>query len=498
MWWESRPSKAENAQLVGLAGSQSVLLPNGQTPTKRICVIGAGPAGLAMLKAISQTLYFKTGSWNIIAYESRSKVGGVWFPAQPMDDPPLTPLYDSLTTNLPHPVMGYTEYLFPPSTPLFPAAATVQTYLESYASHFNLLPLIRFNTSVINATWSKSHWRVTISTDETLEFDHLVVANGHYRLPRMPDIPGLEHWITARKAFHSAWYRKPHDFGLKVLVVGAGPSGRDIATEMRTHARTVIHSVTGGVSQGDEHFKTRGTPLHFHDDGRVLFEGDVVEEGVDQCILATGFQMDFPFFNDDVIKTGEVPPHPPLPPDLYNSRYHIFPLAKYLFPLQRHYPASSVAFMTLLFRVAPFPVAEAQARAIIRAFADPSSLDLEQEGEAVLSRSQKLASEGASAPLQMSKSWLRLDEAEQWAYRDELFAYAAESGDCPSFKVRDWEKEMYAAKDLLREAWVDLEKKGGSREWVDGVGENGVQEWVDMMYRLVRHARGEERAKCER
>ncbi|KIJ10475.1 hypothetical protein PAXINDRAFT_172105 [Paxillus involutus ATCC 200175] len=499
MWRESHQSKADNAQLVGLAVSQQVPLLNGQTPTKRICVIGAGAAGLAVLKAISQTSYFKTGSWHIIAYEARSKVGGVWFPAQPVDDPPLTPLYDSLTTNLPHPVMGYTEYLFPPSTPLFPAAATVQTYLESYASHFNLLPLIRFDTSAINATWSTSHWKITISTDETLEFDHLVVANGHYRLPRVPDIPGLEHWMTTRKAFHSAWYRKPLqvDFGLKVLVVGAGPSGRDIATEMRTHARTVIHSVTGGVSQGDEHFKIRGKPLHFYDDGRVLFEGDVIEEDVDHCILATGFQLDFPFFDDDVIKTGEVPPHPPLAPDLYNSRYHVFPLAKYLFPLQRHYPASSVAFMALLFRVAPFPVAEAQARAIIQAFADPSSLDIEREGEVVLSRSQKLASEGASTPLQLSKAWFRFNEAEQWDYRDELFAYAAESGDCPSIKVRDWEKEMYAAKDLLRETWVDLERKGESRKWVDGVGENGVQEWVDVMYRLVRHARGEERAKCE-
>lgn len=49
-----------------------------QAPSKRICVIGTGAAGLAVLKYLSQTSYFKTGSWSVIAYESRSKVGGIW------------------------------------------------------------------------------------------------------------------------------------------------------------------------------------------------------------------------------------------------------------------------------------------------------------------------------------------------------------------------------------------------------------------------------------
>lgn len=411
------------------------------------------------------------------------------YPAPPTDDPPLTPLYDSLTTNLPHPVMGYTEYLFPPSTPLFPVAATVQAYLESYASHFNLIPLIRFNVTVTHATWIHDHWRVTTSTGEALEFDNLVVANGHYRLPNVPDIPGLDHWITTNKASHSAWYRRPNGFGRKVLVVGGGPSGRDIVADMRNHARTVIHSVSGSVPQDDQIFKLRGEPLHFYDDGRVLFEQGIVEENIDHCILATGFQMDFPFFDDDTIRIGDIPLHPTPLSDLYNSRCHVFPLAKYLFPLQSRYPVSSVAFMTLLFRVSPLPIAEAQARAIVRAFADPISLDLKQEADNALSRSRALVAAGASPPLRLAKAWFRFSEAEQWDYRDELFAYAAESGDCPVTKVTSWEKEMYANRDVLRAAWVDLEKINESQKWVEGIGEGGVQEWVEMMYRLLQHAR---------
>jgi len=144
--------------------------------------------------------------------------------------------------------------------------------------------------------------------------------------------------------------------------------------------------------------------------------------------------------------------------------------------------------MTLFYKVVPFPIAEAQARAIVRAFADPASLDLNQEADRVLSRSHSLIAAGASSPVQLAKAWLRFRQAEQWDYRDELFAYAAESGDCPATKVAAWEKEMYANRNILRTAWVELEKENESQRWVEGIGEGGIQEWVEMMYRLLRHA----------
>ncbi|KAH7889624.1 hypothetical protein F5I97DRAFT_1845845 [Phlebopus sp. FC_14] len=460
--------------------------------TKRICIIGAGAGGLAALKVISETSYCKSGSWKIVAYESRANVGGVWCPAPPTDDPPLTPLYDSLTTNLPHPVMAYTSYPFPPSTPLFPPAATVQTYLESYAVHFNLLPLIQFETTVLNATWRTSHWKVTISTNEILEFDHLIVANGHYRVPLVPDVPGLAHWIREGKAFHSAYYRRPQESGHKVLVVGGGPSGRDISTEMRSYARTVIHSVPDAIPGGVDTFMTRGRPLQFYEDGRVSFEDGFMEEGVDRCILATGFQFSFPFFGEDVMRKGEVPPHPPLPSDLFNSTYHVFPIAKYLFPFQSRYPVNSLAFMTVLIRVVPFPLAEAQAYAIVQAFTDPLSLNRVQEEKALMSRSQMLMEKGASSPLELAKGWFRFVDDEQWDYRDDLFSFAAESGKCRAIKVAKWEKEMYHEKDVLRAAWRDLETRGEAGRWVEGVGAKGPWEWVDMMYRLLKHIRGED------
>src|SRR5438309_1088083 len=214
-------------------------------------------------------------------------------PAPPTDNPPLTPLYDSLTTNVPHPIMSFSDHLFPPSTALYPPAEAVLKYLDSYADHFNLLPLIQLSIAVTNARWDGQRWIVTTSIGETHEFDNLVVANGHFRVPRVAEIPGVEYWMKTGKASHSAWYRRPESFGSKVLIVGGGPSGRDISNEMRLHATTVIHSLTGGTSDGDQFFKRVGRTLHFYEDGSVLFEDGIIEADIDYCILATGYKMDF-------------------------------------------------------------------------------------------------------------------------------------------------------------------------------------------------------------
>jgi hypothetical protein len=77
---------------------------------------------------------------------------------------PATPLYDSLHTNLPHPIMAYRGFPFPPETPLYPPASIVLAYLQSYASAHNLYPHIRLNTTVESAVRVNGKWHVTFSS----------------------------------------------------------------------------------------------------------------------------------------------------------------------------------------------------------------------------------------------------------------------------------------------------------------------------------------------
>src|SRR5258706_3040466 len=160
---------------------------------------------------------------------------------------PETPLYDSLHTNLPHPIMAYRGFLFPPETLLYPPASTVLAYLRSYAAAYNLYPHIRLNTTVESAVRVKGKWHVTFSSPSgsstLMDIDSLVVANGRYSQPYIPSIPWLEDWKQGVQYSHSIHYRSPSapvDLRGKILlVVGGGASGVDIALDLVGHADTV-------------------------------------------------------------------------------------------------------------------------------------------------------------------------------------------------------------------------------------------------------------------
>ncbi|KAF5389669.1 hypothetical protein D9757_004092 [Collybiopsis confluens] len=417
-------------------------------------------------------------------------------PALPVDEPPLTPMYDSLTTNLPHPVMAYTSFSFPPETPVFPRAHVIETYLQAYAKHFNLYQHIQFNTSVDTVERASGQWRVRLSNGQIEVFDFLAVCNGHYRLPRYPDIPGLGGWLGSRRAIHSAWYRHPaSEYGKNVLVIGAGPSGQDISSDLVDSGATVIQSVRASPSQDIGKIKHRGLVAEIRENGQVLFEDGTVEDGVSFCILATGYKMNFPFFSDiNIIRNAYPPPIPPIPPHLYNSSYHVFPLARYIFPLVDE--NTNIAFLGLLFRVAPFPLFEAQARAMVHAFANPSVLDWIREGIDIVSRYTELSTKfNSEDPLVIAREWNRFEPYEQFDYRNELYKFADAStqkdtvGIPGRIVVPAWERRMYDAKTILREFWVDLERKGLAEEWVKGVGLGGPHEWVQLLEKMLREAR---------
>lgn len=389
---------------------------------------------------------------------------------------------------------------------MFPRASGVQKYLEDYAEHFDLTSLIRFRTSVVavDRTSSSSAYEITLSTGETLFFDFVIVCNGHYRRPRYPRTLGLERWLNSKKAVHSAWYRSPEgmDEYKTVLVVGAGPSGQDISAEMARvmPTRTVIHSVTGALKEDIGNIKRRGRVISFGstDSGEVEFEDGTKERSIDYCILATGYEMSFPFLSNSILGSAFPPSHiPPLPKELYNSSYHVFPLARHVFPLSSSTTPPSLAFMGLAIRVAPFPLLEAQASAIARVFGNAGALDMSQEANAILKRYEDIQEENGQegTEVEMAKKWHVFKAHEQFDYRDEMHRFGANAkatfpihDDTKLVIVEEWEKEMYNKKDVLRKVWVDLVHKGQADDFVKGIGEGGREEWIDLMKKMLEMA----------
>ncbi len=403
-------------------------------------------------------------------------------PAPPSDDPPLTPLYDSLRTNLPHLLMAYRSFAFPPETALFPTASVVQKYLEDYATHFGLLRYVRLCARVERAFWNQdaTEWEVTLSTGEKLMFDFLVVANGHTRKPRYPAVPGLQHWLDSGRAIHSAWYRSPAEFAhrKKVMVVGGGPSAIDICEDMKEAALLLVHSIPGTTYEGGltysedtASYRKVGQVREYHKNGTILLADGSLETDIDFIILGTGYEMSFPFLPQ--IKLG-VPTLPPsLPDELYNSTYHVF-------------PPTTIAFTGLLIRVSPIPLFEDQAQAIMRILEDPGSLDSLSCAAGVVKRAHALiGKEGTNNPLSIARAWLRFGTLEPFKYLAELNAFAGKN-----WTVPDWEVKLWQKRSIIRREWREIERSGQSAEWLKGVGLNGIEDWVGLCNKLI------DRDKC--
>ena len=402
--------------------------------------------------------------------------------------------------------MSFAAFPFPLSTPIYPPANAVEEYLSSFVSHFDLSPNIRLNTTVerLERDETNSSWRARLSGpgrgNEWLRFDKVVVANGHHRFPQFPDIPGMDEWLAAGKAVHSAWYRRPVDPGGTVLVVGRGPSGRDISTEMASQPSVseVYLSVAEPPSDlpHSSKIQCRGRlvellPLDGGVKGRVRYK-DGAEDEVDLCILATGFKMAFPFLSDSLIQTSLPPtPIPPIPKDkLYNSTYHVFPLLGHLFPATDNYPPTSLAFPGLPIRVSPLPLVEAQAHAMVKLWASPELLDVNAEVGAVASRYEMLKDQFEGDELQVAKRYFRFEPLDQFRYRDKLFnlAYGDDEETLKKYLTPDWHEKMYLNKSLLRAEWEEMERTGEAEEFVGRVRGANHGTWEKTMHKLLERA----------
>ena len=377
--------------------------------------------------------------------------------------------------------MAFQSHWFPPSTPLFPHASIVLTYLRSYAIEFDLLKHIRLNTRLEEALWEDDSWKVQLSNGTTRRFDKIVIANGHYGVPRYPTIPGLRDWLDSGRASHSVFYRNAQPYkGMITLVIGNGPSGQDISVELSGVAATVYHSFGGAPSQDDGAVRRRGKVIRFGETGTVAFD-DGSTTNIDHVILATGYVMSFPFLPQ--LRRSQMPKVPPLPSHVLNSTYNVFPLARHIFPLQDDFPLDTIAFVGLLVRVVPFPLFEAQGRFIAKVFSQPDTLDRAKESAGILARYYELLGQWGDDPTILTEHWHKLPGSRQFSYRRELLELA---GAGKQWDPEDWVEEMYCVKAELRKAWVEIERSGQADEWVQGIGEGGRHEWVSLMRRLLK------------
>lgn len=135
----------------------------------------------------------------------------------------------------------YSDFPMPDAYPEHPHHELVWRYLRDYAAHFGIDRAIQFNTGV---RWmepaGEEGWIVILENGQHRRYQGIVIANGHNWDPRWPECQGS----FAGRVLHSAEYKTTDVLrGRRVLVVGSGNSGCDIAVESANHAEATFHSV---------------------------------------------------------------------------------------------------------------------------------------------------------------------------------------------------------------------------------------------------------------
>ena len=195
----------------------------------RTCIIGAGCSGFTMAKRL------KDHGLAYDCFEMSDNIGGNWYFQNPNGH---SSCYQSLHIDTSKWRLAFEDYPVPSDWPDFPHHSQLFQYFNDYVDHFGLRETITFNTKVGRAEPVRGagdaapSWQVHLSTGEVRDYTHLIVANGHHWDPRWPEYPGDFQGYQV----HSHNYRdpfEPYDFrGKRVLIVGAGNSAMDIASEL--------------------------------------------------------------------------------------------------------------------------------------------------------------------------------------------------------------------------------------------------------------------------
>jgi hypothetical protein len=205
-----------------------------------VCVIGAGGCGLATIKNLREH------GFAVDCYERETSVGGAWNWRHDR-----SPVYAGTQLISSRPLTEFPDFPMPDDWPDYPHHSRLLSYLERYSKHFGLGEHIWFGTEVVAVTpVGDGRWDVTTrstggGSSRIQRYSAVVVANGHNWSPKLVEHEGADGFRG--QVIHSSAYKDPAQLrNRKVLVIGGGNTGCDIAVEAAQQATAVWHSTRRG------------------------------------------------------------------------------------------------------------------------------------------------------------------------------------------------------------------------------------------------------------
>jgi trimethylamine monooxygenase len=283
---------------------------------KRIAVIGAGPSGLAQLRAFASAAKDGTEIPEIVCFEKQKNWGGLWNYSwrtglDEYGEPVHNSMYRYLWSNGPKEGLEFADYSFEEhfgkQIASYPPRAVLFDYIEGRVKKAGVRPWIRFSTAVRFVTWDAATRKFTVTVQDLPndrsyqeEFDHVVVASGHFSTPNAPEFPGFEGFNG--RILHAHDFRDAREFaGKDILIVGTSYSAEDIGSQCWKYgcnSVTVSHRTAPMGFNWPENWKE--VPLLTGVSGNTATFKDGSTARVDAIILCTGYKHHFPFLPDDL------------------------------------------------------------------------------------------------------------------------------------------------------------------------------------------------------
>lgn len=288
---------------------------------KRVAIIGAGPSGMAQLRAFQSAKKKGEEIPDITCFEKQSDWGGLWnytwrTGVDDAGNPCHGSMYRYLWSNGPKEGLEFADYTFDEhfgkSIASYPPRAVLFDYIKGRVEKAGIRDWVRFNSNVRDVRYNEDSADFSVTTrdsvtdTETVEnFDHVIVATGHFSTPNVPYYEGFESFNG--RVLHAHDFRDAREFsGKDILILGTSYSAEDIGSQCWKYgcnSVTVAHRTAPMGYDWPENWQE--VPALKNVEGKTAHFIDGTSKQIDAIILCTGYKHHFPFLPDDLrLKTA--------------------------------------------------------------------------------------------------------------------------------------------------------------------------------------------------
>jgi len=283
---------------------------------KRVAIIGAGPSGLAQLRAFQSAQSKGSEIPELVCFEKQADWGGMWnytwrTGLDEHGEPVHGSMYRYLWSNGPKECLEFADYTFEEHfgkpIPSYPPREVLWDYIKGRVEKANVRKYIRFNTSVRSVSYDDASGLFTLTmhdyaADNTYSetFDHVVCASGHFSTPKVPEYPGFQ--TFGGRILHAHDFRDALEFKDKdILIVGSSYSAEDIGSQCYKYG---ARSITSCYRTAPMNYKWPDNweekPALTHVDRDTAYFKDGSSKKIGAIILCTGYLHHFPYLPDEL------------------------------------------------------------------------------------------------------------------------------------------------------------------------------------------------------